>query len=186
MDEPVIHKPHPSLFPLTILGGMVATVLLMALTHLGPVWDLPLIDMPLLVGGVFSADPDTAFRTGHAVFILAGIFVFALSLSIVWAQLPGDDTRFPGATLKGLVWGLFLWVLSGLVLPLLGGLNQLPLTENPGLFALEHGVLGPIWLLVLQLSYGLVLTTVAGLGHGLQPIDTIGWMWTSHGSGEAP
>lgn len=186
MDEPLIHKPHPSLFPLTILGGMVATVLIVALIHLGPVWDLPLIDLPLLVGGVFSADPDTAFRAGHAVFVPAGVFIFALSLSIIWAQLPGDDTRLPGALLKGLVCGLFLWVLSGLLLPLLGGLDQLPAAENPGLFASRHGALGPIWLLVLQLSYGVALATVAGLARGLQPIDTIGWMWTSHGSGESP
>jgi TM2 domain-containing membrane protein YozV len=187
-SAPVIRKPHPSLFPLTILGGMVATVLLAALIHLAPVLGLPLIDLPRLVGAVFSRDPGTALGVGYAIFVVAGMVVFPLLLSLLWPALPGHDATFGGALLKGLLAGLILWVLSGVLLPLFGALGRLPTDElqNPGFFALGAGLLGPVVLLAHQLLYGLTLALVAAMGRDVSPVDTIGWMWTSHGAGESP
>lgn len=187
-SAPVIHKPHPSLFPLTILGGLVATVLLAALLHLAPVLGLPFIDLPLVVGAVFAEDPDTALQIGYAAFLSAGVLVFPLLLSGLWPALPGDDITFRGALLKGLLAGMVLWVLSGAVLALYGVLGRLPSGElqDPGLFGLGAGLLGPVVLLVEQLAYGLSLAVVAAMGRGISPVDTIGWMWTSHGAGESP
>lgn len=187
-SAPVIHKPHPSLFPMTILGGLVATVLLAALIHLGPALGLPSIDLPGLIGAVFSQDAGTALQAGYAIFLFAGMLVFPLVLSLLWPALPGDTITFRGALLKGLLAGFGLFVLSGVLLPLFGALGRLPGSEldDPGLFGLAAGLLGPVVLLVEQILYGLALALVAAMGRGISPVDTIGWMWTSHGAGESP
>lgn len=187
-SAPVIRKPHPSLFPLTILGGMTATVLLVALIHLAPLVGLPLVDLPGLIGGVFSANAGTALTVGYVIFLTMGMVVFPLALSLLWPAFPGHDASFGGALLKGLLWGLLLWLLSGALLPVFAFFGA-PATDElhaPGLFALGTGLLGPVVLLAQQLAYGLSLAAVASMGRDVSPLDTIGWMWTSHGSGEAP
>ncbi len=188
MDSPVLYKPHPSLFPLALLGGLAGTVLLTATLRLAAARGLTVVDLPPLLGGLFSADPDTSFNAGHAVFVVSGVFVLPLVLALLWPLTPGDRFSFGGALIKGGLWGLALFVLAGILLPLLGLLAHTPGTGagEPGPFALSLGPSGPLQLLVGTQLYSLSSALVAGMARGLQPLDSIGWGWWSHGSGESP
>lgn len=188
MDAPVLYKPHPSLFPAALLGGLTATVLLTALIRLLAALGLTVVDLPTLIGGVFSSDAATLFRVGHAVFVVSGVFVLPLGLALLWPLTPGDRFTFRGALVKGALWGMVLFAFAGLLLPLLGVLGNQPDVGffEPGPFALGLGVSGPPQLLVGTQLYALTSALVAAMPTGLQPLDAVGWGWWSHGSGESP
>jgi hypothetical protein len=172
-------------FPLLMLGGLVGTLLMSAFLHLVPVLGFPFLDYPHLLGGVFTASPTTAFWLGHALFFLGGVLFLLPILALAWLALPGDRVQFRGAFVKGVLWGLILWLVSGLLLPVPGWLNQLTGQglNNPGFFALELGPLGAVELLVGNVLYATALALVAAMARGFSPFDTLGWMWTSHASG---
>ena len=183
MIRPAVLQPQPSML-LTLVGGLVATLLVSALLFLAPVFGFPFIDVPRLVGGILTADPTVAFWLGFWVFFLAGVLCVAPPLALSWAFLPGSNTGFIGALVKGLLWGLILFVVGGLLVPVCGGLNQLPDhgLRHPGLFALGAGRLGPVGMLLGHLAYGLALALVAAMGQGIKPLDTLGWQ--GHGPGD--
>lgn len=188
MDSPLLYKPHPSLFPLALLGGFTGTVLLTALLRLAASRGVAVVDLPPLLGSVLSKNPGTSFNAGHAVFIGVGIFVLPLALALLWPLTPGDRFTFGGAFVKGILFGLVLAVLTGILLPFLGLLsktNGVGFLE-PGPFAVALGVSGPVQVLLGTQLYALSFALVAGMAHGLQPLDTLGWGWWSHGSGESP
>jgi hypothetical protein len=175
MKRPAALVKRPSVLMLT-LGGAVATLLLSSFIFLAPVFGFPFIDFPRLVGGIFTEDPVAAAWLGFWLFFLTGWVVFPVPLSIAWTLLPGDHVGLSGALLKGVLWGLVLWALSGVLLPLFGWLNQLTDQglENPGFFALEAGVLGALGILLGHLAYGVALALVASMGHGISPLELLG------------
>lgn len=182
MVKPAPLNTQPSLV-LTTVGGVVGTILLSALIHLAPALGFPFIDVPRLVGGIFTGDPTAAFWLGFWLFFVVGWLVFAPPLSVAWSMLPAEDVGFTGAAAKGALWGAALWALSGVLLPLFGALNRLPgaALEPPGFFALGAGPLGMLGLLLGHLAYGLAVALIAAMGRGITPLDTIGWMGYSAG-----
>lgn len=158
-----------------VLGGTVATILLSGLVLLAR--EARVLDFLSLLGGVFTSDPEAAFYLGFGLFFLAGVFVFSLPLAPIWDLLPGDEENLPGALVKGALWAIGLWVLTGLLLPLLSRLSALAPTvvADPGFFALSLGVLGPVGLLIALLSYAISLTMVTAMAQGITPLDTFGW-----------
>ncbi len=188
MDAPLLYKPHPSLFPLALLGGLTGTVLVTALLRLAAALGVTVVDLPLLLGGVLSSDPSTIFGAGHATFVVVGVFVLPLPLALLWPLLPGNRFTFRGALVKGALWGLVLSVFTAMLLPLVGALGKSPGTgfSDPGPFALALGVAGPVQLLLGTQLYSLTAALVAGMARGLQPLDAVGWGWWAHGSGESP
>ncbi len=188
MDAPLLYKPHPALFPLALLGGLVGTVLLTVLLRLAAALGVTVVDLPVLLGAVLSSNPSTVFDVGHALFVVAGVFVLPLPLALLWPLTPGDRFTFRGALVKGALWGLVLSVVTGILLPLLGLLAKTPDVgfSEPGPFALALGASGPLQLLLGTQLYSLSCALVAGMARGLQPLDAVGWGWWSHGSGESP
>jgi hypothetical protein len=188
MDAPLLYKPHPSLFPVMLLGGFTGTVLLTALLRLLAGIGVGVADVPLLLGGPFSSDAGTVFAVGHALFVVAGVFVLPLGLGLLWAVTPGDRFTFGGALVKGALWGVFLFVVVGILLPLLGLISKSTDVgaSNPGPFGLGLGLSGPVQLLLGTQVYSLTSAVVAAMPRGLQPLDAVGWAWWSHGSGESP
>ncbi len=188
MDAPLLYKPHPSLFPLALLGGLTGTVLVTALLRLAAALGVRVVDVPLLLGGLLSSNPSTVFDVGHAMFVVTGVFVLPLVLALLWPLTPGDRFTFRGALVKGALWGLVLFLFAGILLPLLGVVGKAANSgfSEPGPFALALGVSGPVQLLLGTEMYSLTSALVAGLARGLQPLDAVGWGWWSHGSGESP
>lgn len=188
MDSPLLYKPHPSLFPAALLGGFTGTVLLTACLRLVASSGNDVVDLPTLLGSVLSGNAGTSFNVGHAIFAVVGIFVLPLPLALLWPLTPGDRFAFRGALLKGLLFGLALAVLSGLLLPVLGLVSKSRSVDllHPGPFGLALGILGPVQLVVGTQLYSLAFALVAAMPRGLQPVDSVGWGWWSHGSGESP
>lgn len=174
MLKPEALAPKPSML-LAILGGLVGTILLSSLIFLAPVLGFPFVDVPQLVGGVFSANPDAAFWIGFWLYFLTGIFLFAPLLAYFWPSLPGRNVGFVGAALKGITWGALLWAASGLLFFLMGLLNRVEGLENPGLFALNLGILAAVGILLAHLAYGLAVALLIAMGQGIKPLDTMGW-----------
>jgi hypothetical protein len=171
--QPTTLQPKPSFF-LALLGGLVATILLSALVFLGPTLGLPFIDMPGLMGGLFTSNRETAFWLGFLIFFLPGVLLFPLLLATFWYQLPGPNIGLLGGALKGILFGGGLWLLSGLLLPLLGAVNQLNIA-NPGFFAWNYGLPAALGLLAAHLVYGLALALLAAVGQGIEPLEAVGW-----------
>jgi hypothetical protein len=188
VDSPLLYKPHPSLFPLALLGGFTGTVLLTALLRFAAALGATIVDLPQLIGSAFSSDPGTVFGVGHTVFVVTGVFILPLGLALLWPLTPGDRFSFRGALVKGALFGLALFAFAGLLLPLLGLLSTLPDAGflDPGPFALGLGLSGMAQLLLGTQVYALTAALVAAMPRGLQPLDAIGWGWWSHGSGESP
>ncbi|WP_219418760.1 hypothetical protein [Pseudonocardia nigra] len=187
VDQPLLYKPHPSLFPVMLLGGFTGTVLLTAALRLTASRGAAVIDLPLLMGGLFSGDQSTAFTAGHALFLVAGILVLLL-LALLWPFAPGSRFTFRGALVRAGIFGLGLFVLGGILVPLLGGLSRLPAVSllEPGPFGVGLGLRGPLQLLLATQLYALTAALVAAMPQGLQPMDAVGWGWWSHSSGESP
>ena len=188
VDQPLLYKPHPSLFPVMLLGGLTGTVLVTAGIRVASSRDVAVVDLPLLLGGVFSRDAQTAFTAGHTLFLLAGVLVLPLLLAALWPFAPGDRFTYRGALIRGAIFGLGLFVLTGILLPLLGGLSRLPDADalEPGPFAVGLGVPGVLQLLLATQLYAVTMALVAQMPRGLQPMDMVGWGWWSHSSGESP
>ena len=160
---------------LLALGGVVATTLLSAFVHLAPVFGFPFIDVPRLVGGVFSADFAVAFWVGFALFFATGAIVFPMLF--LWARgaLPGAGRGLRPALIKGSVFGLILFLVGGVLLPAFGALNRLVELENPGFFGLAAGWMGMLGLLGGHLVYGVAVALIGSIGYGAKPLDLLGW-----------
>lgn len=175
MVRPAALTARPSVVLATLAGG-VGVILLSALLFLSPALGFPFVDFPALIGGLFTQSATTALWLGFSIFFVTGWLVFPLLFTTFWPMLPGrNEITFVHGLLKGVVWGTILWIVSGLLLPLLGWLNQLAGLENPGFFALGEGVLAALGVLLGHLAYGATLGLVAAMGQGISPLDTLGW-----------
>lgn len=159
---------------LLLIGGAVATVLLLSLLHLAPVLGVPFIDFPRLVGGVFTSRADVAFGIGAALMVFVGMLVLPPLLLVAWGMLPGESPGLGGALLRGAVWGVILWAAAGLLAPVLGYLNRVPGIDSPGLLMRHAGVLGAAGVLAGHVVYGVALTLVAEVSRGVMPTETLG------------
>jgi hypothetical protein len=188
VDAPLLYKPHPSLFPVMLLGGFTGTVLVTAGLRLTSSLGVAVVDLPALMGGVFSQDASTVFAAGHTLFLVGGILVLPLVLAGLWPFAPGSRFTFRGALLRGTIFGLGLFVLTGVLVPGLGAVSQLAGVSSlePGPFGADLGVWGPLQLVLGTQLYAVTVALVAAMPQGLQPLDAVGWGWWSHGSGESP
>jgi hypothetical protein len=93
-----------------ILSGVVATVTLTVLMYAGPLAGFPKIDMAAAIGG-FLDQPAIAFSArwwvGLGVFLAVGMIVSPLLFMQVGPSLYGSGW------LRGLEWGVILWVFGG-------------------------------------------------------------------------
>ena len=174
--EPHLPIPRPSVI-LAMLGGIIGTLLLSALMYVSPLLGFPFVDYPHLIGGIFTANPDTALWLGYWIFFIFGAVVWPLLLAFLWPYFPGRPTGFIGPLIKGVIWAAILWVISGLVAWVFGTLNQLSGQgfQNPGFFMLNAGILAVVGNLVGHILYVLGMLLITMMGQGIEPIDTLGW-----------
>jgi hypothetical protein len=159
---------------LTTLGGAVGVLLFTALLYLAPLTGSEVIEYPRLIGGIFAPQAGAAFWLGYAIFFLLGWLVWPPLMAVTWTWLPGDNLRFTGALQKGLLWGAGLWVVAGLLLPLLGWLARAEGVSNPGFFGLRAGIGAALFFLVGNLAYGVVTAIVGAMAQGISAIETLG------------
>jgi hypothetical protein len=177
--EPLVLTPSPSPLIL-ILGGFIGTVLLSSWLFVAPVLGLGFIDVPHAIGGIVTSNPQIAFGIGIVLFFFGGTFVVAPLILSIWSTAPGSEMRLGGALLKGLLWGIALWFVTGVALGIATAINRVDAVLLPGFFGAAAGAAAVVWLLIGCLLYGITLTAIASVEHGVTALDTVGWTGYYH------
>ncbi len=129
----------------TILGGFVGTLLITFLMYKGvPMMGMPKMDVAAMLGKMLGG-----WTMGMLMHFVDGTIIFPLIYAyLLFRILPGP----PAA--RGLVWGLILWLLSGIVvMPMMGA----------GLFGMGMGgMMSAVGSLIAHLAYGVVLGWIGG------------------------
>ncbi|HWC32197.1 MAG TPA: hypothetical protein VG709_03635 [Actinomycetota bacterium] len=142
--------------------GFVATVVLTGVMVAAQLAGLSRMDLPMMLGTMFVADPDRARVVGFVMHLANGQG-FALLYAAAFTLL-GTATWWLGA-IFGLVHGAAALTV---IVPLMPGLHPRmaserqglelgQLLEPPGLFALNYGRETPLMTLVAHVAYGTIL-----------------------------
>jgi uncharacterized membrane protein YagU involved in acid resistance len=148
--------------PSILLCGLAATIVLTSLTIAAQSMGLTRIDMPFILGTMFTPNRDRAKAIGLGAHIING-WLFAIVYALVFENLHAASWWI-GAIL-GAMQGMFIAVV---VLPALPGLHPrmvsdfrgpepARLLEPPGYFTTNYGFKTPFVLLFAHLVYGGVL-----------------------------
>ncbi|MBV9492673.1 MAG: hypothetical protein JOZ54_00365 [Acidobacteria bacterium] len=151
-------------YPSILVWGFAASVVLLTTTVAGQSLGLTRIDIPFILGTMFTADRDKAKILGVAVHIVNG-WVFALVFGLFF-ETAGFASWWFGA-LAGAVQGFFVAVV---LLPILPGVHPrmvsdyrgpepTRLLEPPGFLSTNYGRWTPFVAVVAHALYGLVLGT---------------------------
>ena len=149
--------------------GLLATTGLTAVMIGAQMAGLTRLDLPLVLGGIVTADPDRARVAGFFLHLGVGQG-FALGYAAAFALLH-VATWWLGALLGALHAAVALTVL----LPLLPGVHprmaseragpaSTAVLEPPGLLALNYGLQTPVITLAAHLAYGALLGALLGAG----------------------
>jgi uncharacterized membrane protein YagU involved in acid resistance len=132
----------------TVLGGLAGTLAITFLMYVGgPMMGLPRMDIAAMLGGMLGG-----WGMGMAMHFLLGAIIFPLVYAVVlFARLPGSPA------VKGILWGVILWVLAQMVvMPMMGA----------GVFGLRMGGIMPAFgSLMGHVVYGALLGWIAGQAH---------------------
>ena len=154
----------PPLVGVAIIGTILLTGVLIAAQLVG--WTR--MDVPLILGTTFVADPDRARVVGFFVHLVDGL-LFALIYTVVFA-MTGWASWW-----TGLLFGGFLALVSlVLLVPLLAGVNPRmastrsgpgagTLLEPPGLLGLNYGSRTPVVTIGAHLVYGVLIGWVLSI-----------------------
>jgi len=148
--------------PSITLWGFAATVVLTSLTIAGQSLGLTRIDIPFILGTIFTPDRDRAKVIGLIVHLVNG-WIFALVYGFFFEAVHIATWWFGAAI--GLAQGVFVVVA---LLPLLPGIHPrmvsdfrgpepTRLLEPPGFLATNYGRMTPIVTILAHAIYGLIL-----------------------------
>ena len=145
-----------------LLWGFAATVVLTALVAGSQGLGMTRMNIPYILGTMFTSDRDRAKPLGVLLHVING-WVFSL-LYVAAFHLWGGPAWWKGAAI-GLVHAVFVLTAA---LPVLPGMHPRMASESrgptvmrqlepPGFLALHYGVQTPISILVAHLVFGIVL-----------------------------
>jgi hypothetical protein len=150
--------------PSISLWGFAATVVLTALTIAAQSLGLTRIDIPFILGTIFTADRDRAKFLGLVVHLING-WVFALVYALFFENVHMATWWF--GALIGVMQGVIVVVAF---LPLLPGVHPrmvsdfrgpepTRLLEPPGFLATNYGRMTPVVTIIAHAIYGAILGT---------------------------
>jgi hypothetical protein len=151
-----------------LLWGFVATIVLTTLTITAQSFGLTRIDLPFIMGAMFTPDRDLARLLGYLFHVVNG-WLFALVYALLFESVHSASAGF-GASI-GFVQGIFVVVAF---LPILPGIHPrmvsdfrgpqpTRLLEPPGFLALNYGRNTPIVLVISHTIYGAIIGTFYAL-----------------------
>jgi hypothetical protein len=152
----------------SLAGGLVGTVVLTSGLRISQELGLTRMDIPLLIGSVFSEDRSRASIVGYALHFVNGI-LFSLGYAAVFAAA-GHSTWWLGAALGvahvSVVGGGLVNVVLPSIHPRMGtqwtDAEETPLLEPPGFLLHNYGRLTALITLLLHVAYGAIVGTFAG------------------------
>ena len=150
-------------FESILLWGFAATIVLTTLTIAGQSLGLTRIDIPFILGTMFTPNRDRAKFIGVVMHLVNG-WIFAIVYALFFQHL--RPTWWFGTTI-GVVQGIFVVVV---LLPVLPGIHPrmvsdfrgpepTRLLEPPGFLTMNYGRLTPIVTIVAHAVYGAILGT---------------------------
>jgi len=137
------------------LAGIAAWVVFIIVLHVLPLLEVPKLDLPAMLGGLFGLN---SVAVGWAILFVAGI-VFAFLYAYWWLN------RLPGpAWQRGLIYGIVPWlVMMVIVAPVLPVLSPtMDARTVPGFFFVNIGIIATFESLVAFLMWGIVLGVFYG------------------------
>ena len=148
--------------PSILLWGFAATIVLTSMSVAAASLGYTRIDLPFILGTMFTADRDRAKILGVAIHIFNG-WIFAIVYALFFENLHVATWWF--GALMGVVQGIFVCTV---VLPLLPGVHPrmvsdfrgpepTRLLEPPGFLATNYGRKTPIVLILAHMVYGAIL-----------------------------
>ena len=150
-----------------LAGGFVGTIVLTSGLRLAQELGWTRMDIPLLLGTVFTDDRDRATVIGVAVHFLNGL-LFALGYYAIFRAVDQAGWAF-GAALgvvhAALAGGLLVTLLLPAVHPRMGtpwsDAEETPLLEAPGFMLMNYGRRTALWTLLGHVAYGAIVGGVA-------------------------
>jgi hypothetical protein len=152
-----------------LAGGLVGTVVLTTGSRLAQHLGFTRMDIPLLLGTMFTPERGRATVIGYAIHFANGL-VFALAYGLVFEAT--DRAGWLFGLLLGAVHGLFaggglLNVLLPVVHPRMGkpwtDARSTPVLEPPGFLLSNYGRTTLVWSFALHLVYGAIVGLFASL-----------------------
>jgi hypothetical protein len=146
-----------------VAGGVTGTLVLTTGLRAASELKLTRMDIPFLLGTVFTDDRARAKAVGYALHFGFGL-LFAIGYWGIFRAI-GQSGWWQGAAL-GLVHGLFAGTaLVNVLLPVvhprmaspLTAADRTPLLEAPGFLMLNYGRRTPVALLVIHVAYGAIV-----------------------------
>jgi hypothetical protein len=157
-----------------LMWGLVATVAMTTILQASQGLGLSRLNLPFLVGTLFTSNRDTAVLVGFIAYTIGG-WLFALLYFLFFASL-GVATWWLGALL-GFLHGVFLLVCALPLLPYAhprmasehDGPGQAHILEPPGFLGLNYGRRTPLTTLLAQTVYGVILGSFAQASGVISP-----------------
>jgi hypothetical protein len=152
-----------------LAGGLVGTVVLTTGSRLAQELGWTRMDIPLLLGTIFSSERGRATAIGYAIHFANGL-LFSLAYGLVFEAT--DQAGWFFGLLLGAVHGAFaggalLNVLLPVVHPRMGkpwtDVRSTPLLEPPGFLLSNYGRATLVATFVLHLAYGAIVGSFAAL-----------------------
>jgi hypothetical protein len=137
-----------------VLGGFFGTLVMTILLYLAPLAGIPKMDIAAMLGSLFGhgipATVSGLWWAGMVWHFLNGTIIFSLIYAyFVYGRLPGSNS------LRGVIWGLFLWIAMELILMPITGSGVF---NDHTVYPLER-IFGSF---VVHVIYGAVLGAIAG------------------------
>jgi hypothetical protein len=150
-----------------LAGGLVGTVVLTTGSRLAQQLGWTRMDIPLLLGTVFTPDRGRATAIGYAIHFTNGL-IFSLLYGLVFAATDQAGWLFGlalGAVHGAFAGGGLLNVLLPVVHPRMGkpwtDARGTPLLEPPGFLLANYGRATLVWTFALHLAYGAIVGAFA-------------------------
>ncbi len=134
-----------------VTGGVVATlVMTLMMMYVAPMMTGQPMDIAALLGAMLGG-----YTMGMVAHIMMGVVVFPLAYVFIYGFLPG------GPVVRGLVWGIILWIAAATMVMPMAGAGFL-MANIGGMMALIAALMG-------HLVYGGLLGWIAGSGESAVP-----------------
>ena len=129
-----------------VLGGVVATIIMtLMMMFVAPMMTGMPMDIAAMLGGMLGG-----YTMGMIAHITMGVIVFPLIYVFIYDNLPGAPV------VRGLIWGIALWVAAVIVVMPMAGAGFL-MSNIGGMMAVMAALMG-------HLVYGGLLGAIAGNG----------------------
>ena len=142
-----------------IVAGIVATIVITIMMALGPRMGMPKMDMPGMLGAMFSKESNRTL--GMIIHLMMGA-IFAIIYAALWNAGIGSV-----GILWGLIFGVAHWLVVGLVMgamPMMHAGIQAGTIDTPGIYmTASAGMAGFVGGLMGHIVYGIVTALIYGL-----------------------